>query len=246
MPVRANEPRKLDEWMVDVEQRLRQLEARGVSAGEGLEKDHGTETVAAKFSADAGNIAVAGTDAGIYATVVTAPSSCIAVAGDGTGGNAVTAAPILSPDVGNTIECRLNGLYVNAAPAFAPVYAEVTSDVNVSNGSTVQFVAAPAVTVDGATRIRVTICWGAIFSGAEGDRMDMLIREGASTVNAATISHDITSTNSITSGGCYASEFTPSSGAHTYNFAGFARTGSPTLRASSTLVGSIRVEDATW
>lgn len=44
-------------------------------------------------------------------TSATAPSDCIDVSGDGSVGNPITAAPIISADVGNTVECRPDGLY---------------------------------------------------------------------------------------------------------------------------------------
>lgn len=76
MPGRVNDPRDLEAWMVKIEQRLRQLEARRIDAAEGLDQDHATKQMKAKISEDDGNAAKIGEDGGIYAentdTVTTA------------------------------------------------------------------------------------------------------------------------------------------------------------------------------
>lgn len=76
MPGRINDPRDLEAWMVKIEQRLRQLEARRIDAAEGLDQDHATKQMKAKISEDDGNSAKIGEDGGIYAentdTVTTA------------------------------------------------------------------------------------------------------------------------------------------------------------------------------
>lgn len=249
MPVRDNEPRALDEWMAEVETRLRQLEARSLAAGEGAELDQATDTVSAKISEDAGNTARIGSDGGIYATTTTATTSpCIEVIGDGTAANPVTAAPVFSATAGNAVTCEADGLFVPQIfpREFEAVYAQRTTDAAVANGTTVDFISAPVITVVTAVRVRVTICWGAIFSAAEGDRMDMQISEGGVALRFATVAVGTATANADCDGGCYAAEFTSNPGAHTYTFSGFGRTGSPTLEASATHPASIRVEDARW
>ena len=76
MPTRENDPRKLEDWMVKVEQRLRQLESRRLDAGAGLSQDHATKQMGVKVSEDAGNGAKIGEDGGVYAqdTITTAAS----------------------------------------------------------------------------------------------------------------------------------------------------------------------------
>lgn len=68
MPERQNDPRKLEDWMVKVDQRLRELEARRLDAGDGTQIDHATKTVSAKISEDPNNSAAIGEDGGIKAT----------------------------------------------------------------------------------------------------------------------------------------------------------------------------------
>lgn len=68
MPERVNDPKKLEDWMVKVEQRLRELEARRLDAGTGTEVDHATKTVSAKISDDPGNSTTIGEDGGIKST----------------------------------------------------------------------------------------------------------------------------------------------------------------------------------
>ena len=74
MPGRVNDPRDLESWMVKVDQRLRQLEARRIDAMEGLTQDHATKQMSARISEDSGNAAAIGEDGGIFAenTVTTA------------------------------------------------------------------------------------------------------------------------------------------------------------------------------
>lgn len=74
MPIRENDPRKLEDWMVKVDQRLRDLEARRLDPGNGTAIDQPTKTVEARLSEDDGNAASFGSDGGIYAenTVVSA------------------------------------------------------------------------------------------------------------------------------------------------------------------------------
>lgn len=49
---------------------------------------------------------------GLLTQLVTAPGNCIQLNGCGTAGSPLTAAPVISPDAGNSIECRGNGLFV--------------------------------------------------------------------------------------------------------------------------------------
>lgn len=68
MPVRLNDPKSLEEWIVKVDQRLRELEARRLDAGQGTQIDHATKQVSAKISDDPNNAATIGEDGGILAT----------------------------------------------------------------------------------------------------------------------------------------------------------------------------------
>lgn len=74
MPVRLNDPKTLEKWIVDTDQRLRTLEARRLDAADGLTKDEATKQMAVKVSEDAGNGASIGEDGGVFAqdTVTTA------------------------------------------------------------------------------------------------------------------------------------------------------------------------------
>ncbi|WP_433379428.1 hypothetical protein [Streptosporangium sp. CA-115845] len=92
----------------------------GAALGNGLVYDDAANQMRARLSTDAGNSAAFGGDGGIYvptgggATVVTAGSDCIAMSGDGSAGNPITAAPVVDPDPANTLECGPNGLRVSA------------------------------------------------------------------------------------------------------------------------------------
>lgn len=66
MPVRVNDPKSLEEWIVKTDQRLRDLEARRLDAAAGLQKDEATKEMSAKISEDSGNAAKIGEDGGIY------------------------------------------------------------------------------------------------------------------------------------------------------------------------------------
>ena len=68
MPVRSNDPRKLEEWIVNTDQRLRMLESRRIDAAAGLSQDHATKQMSARISEDPGNSASIGEDGGIKAT----------------------------------------------------------------------------------------------------------------------------------------------------------------------------------
>lgn len=81
MPGRVNDPRDLESWMVKVDQRLRQLEARRIDAMEGLSQDHATKQISARISEDDGNKAKIGEDGGIFAdgTTTTAADNTPAI-----------------------------------------------------------------------------------------------------------------------------------------------------------------------
>lgn len=68
MAIRQNEPRDLEKWMVDIEQRMRSLEARRLDAGPGFEVDHATKTGSAKISDNPENATKIGEDGGIEST----------------------------------------------------------------------------------------------------------------------------------------------------------------------------------
>jgi len=67
MPVRVNDPKSLEDWVVNTENRLRKLEARRLDAADGLTKDEATKQIGVKVSEDAGNAAKIGEDGGVYA-----------------------------------------------------------------------------------------------------------------------------------------------------------------------------------
>lgn len=67
MPIRINDPKSLEDWIVKTDQRLRDLEARRIDAKEGLEADPATKEMRARISGDSGNVASIGEDGGIYA-----------------------------------------------------------------------------------------------------------------------------------------------------------------------------------
>ena len=51
-------------------------------------------------------------DDGLLTMLFTGANSCIRLTGCGTTGSPLIAAPIISPDAGNAVECRGNGLFV--------------------------------------------------------------------------------------------------------------------------------------
>lgn len=68
MPVRVNDPKSLEDWIVRTEQRIRDLEARRLDPGSGTSIDPATKEISAKISEDPGNSASIGEDGGIKAT----------------------------------------------------------------------------------------------------------------------------------------------------------------------------------
>lgn len=67
MPIRVNDPKSLEDWIVKTDQRLRELEARRLDAADGLTQDHATKQMAVKVSDDPNNSAAIGSDGGVYA-----------------------------------------------------------------------------------------------------------------------------------------------------------------------------------
>lgn len=68
MPIRVNDPKSLEDWIVKTDQRLRDLEARRIEAADGLSEDPATKQMSARISDDPGNSASIGEDGGIKAT----------------------------------------------------------------------------------------------------------------------------------------------------------------------------------
>ncbi|HEX9831554.1 MAG TPA: hypothetical protein VGA66_00465 [Mycobacterium sp.] len=222
-------------------------------AGDGLAFDGGADEYDVCISADAENALIFGTDGCLYVgandvgeVVLVADTDCIDLEGTGQAGTPITATPIISPDAGNVLECRANGLWAGAA--FAAVHAERTSSLGLGTGESV-VVTAPAITADGATRVRVTVCWPGLSGGSTNSQVLMRINEGVAVLGEAVCERDGTgafASMATGEGGCYAIEFTPSAAAHTYSFRAVATSGNPTLLGSATRRASIRVEDATF
>jgi hypothetical protein len=133
---------------------------------------------------------------GLIAALVTTPSSCISFSGCGTAGAPLQAAPIISPDAGNALECRPNGLYsASAAPPSGVNF--VGCGITVTNGlitalplpfqPVLEIVADPngsvTVTRDATNPCRVTIGGGA-FSG--GDIPGFVLTKGIKLFAAST------------------------------------------------------------
>lgn len=78
------------------------------------------------------NLLINGPD-GLLATLITTPSSCIGFSGCGTPTSPLQAFPIISPDAGNTLTCRANGLYATN-PASGSGVNYVGCGITITNG----------------------------------------------------------------------------------------------------------------
>jgi hypothetical protein len=133
-----------------------------------------------------------------------------------------------------------------ASKPFTPVYAQRTSSLTVNSGTEGTVATAAAVTVDGATRIRVTCSWSAINAASEGNRLEMRIKEGGTIKAIWYVTHSVSTASFNNSGGTYSFEYTPTSGSKTMAFAAYCTHGtSVVVEGSATEISSIRVEPAT-
>jgi hypothetical protein len=82
------------------------------------------------------NLASVGPD-GLLVQLYTAFTSCIQINGCGTPGSPLTAAPIISSDPGNSLECRPNGLFVPDPSATVGVNS-VSCGIVIQNGLVTQ------------------------------------------------------------------------------------------------------------
>lgn len=93
-----------------------------LSAGPGAVYDPDTGEIGALISSDPGNQLALGGDDGLFVpaggggAVSTADSDCIALTGDGTPGDPITATPVIDPDPDNQLECGPAGLRVTVTP----------------------------------------------------------------------------------------------------------------------------------
>lgn len=74
---------------------------------------------------------------GILTLLFTGMNSCVALAGCGTYLSPLTASLIISPDAGNAVECRPNGLYV-ADPSATSGASFIGCGITISNGLVVE------------------------------------------------------------------------------------------------------------
>lgn len=82
------------------------------------------------------NLLINGSD-GLLATIITTPSSCIGFSGCGTAGSPLQAFPIISPDAGNALQCRPNGLFAPDPSSTVGANAN-TCGIIIQNGLIVQ------------------------------------------------------------------------------------------------------------